>query len=158
MTCKNTGLCACYEGRLDEYNLSDSGDWNYTVQGQFLRVGRKSFYIWDIQAIEIIEGIEADVLRGKITGETIQDYIFPLTDEQLVFLAAELKIDLDDLPFLANDKIGDVYAKIDAVKIEEANTASCENREVSDRGRTAADIVAMIKEELDKHPLTKKED
>ena len=107
MTCKNTDLPARYEGRIDEYTVRAPG-WISSVEGRFLRVGSRSFRRYEIQDIEVLWGTEADVLRGKITGETIQDYILPLTDEQLALLAAELEIDPEDLPFLPEDRIGDI--------------------------------------------------
>lgn len=149
LICKNTDLGARYEGRIEEYPVS--GKYGIaSVRGQFLRVGLKLIFWYDVEDVIILEGTEADVLRGKITGETIQDYIFSLTDEQLVYLAAELKIDLEDLPFLAEDKIGDICEAIKVVSKEETAVAERENRTLSERGIMAADITTIIEEELEK--------
>ena len=147
LTCRNTDLCARYEGRIDEYTVRAPG-WISSVRGHFLGVGDKSFYPYDIQDIEVLEGTEADVLRGKITGETIQEYILPLTDAQIAFLADEMIVDLEDFPFLPKDKIGDIHDMVIGIEAAETAAAEREHREISQRGRTAAEIAAALKEML----------
>ncbi len=153
MICKNTDLIARYEGRIDEYTVSAPG-WISSVQGHFLRVGSRSFRWYEIQDIEVLWGTEADVLRGKITGETIQEYIHPLTDAQIAFLADVIKVDLEDFPFLAEDKIGDICEILAGIETEETAGTEPENLAISERGRTAAEIAAVIDETLRKQKST----
>ena len=147
LTCRNTGLCARYEGRIEEYTVRAPG-WISSVRGHFLGVGDKSFYPNIIQEIEILEGMEADVLRGKITGNTIQEYILPMTDAQIAFLAAEMKVDLEDFPFFPEDRIGDILDMVTDIEAAETTAAEREHREISQRGRTAAEIAAVLEEKL----------
>ena len=136
MTCSNTDLPAYYEGRIDAYPVCGKYEID-CVRGQFLKVGVKEIYWFNVLDVIILEGTEADVLRGKITGETIQDYILPLTDEQLALLAAELEIDLEDLPFLPEDRIGHIYGSV-------VRAGAREDGRYAERSRMFSEIAAVI--------------
>ena len=143
LTARKNPTNARYKGRIDEFFLS--GEYQIPcVRGHFIRVGNKTFEEYDLIDIEPLVGREEDIIRGKITGETIQDYILPLTDEQLVFLAKELDIDLEDLPFLPEDRIEYINEMMSGIETEEIEAAEIECREISERGRAAEEIKNII--------------
>ena len=147
LTARNNSNEARYKGRIDEFFLS--GKYQIPcVRGHFIGVGTKTFVKYDLIDIVPLAGKEEDIIRGRVTGETIQDYILPLTDEQLVFLATELDIDLEDLPFLPEDGIEDVHNRLVEIKDDEKRSAEAEGRELSERGRTAEVLEAIIGNKL----------
>ncbi len=143
LTAENNSGTARYQGRIDEFFLSEKYQIP-CIRGHFIRVGNKVFDEYELMDIVPLSGTEADILRGKITGETIQEYILPLTDEQLAFLAKELNVDLEDLPFLPEDGIGAVSEMISGIAAEEREAAEHEGGELSERGRTAKEIETVI--------------
>ena len=153
LTRKNTSLDARYKGRIDACPVPGKSGLP-SVKGHFIGAGCRSFLIHEVKDVVPLSGTEAEVLRGKITGKTIQEYILPLTDAQLTFLAAELEIDPEDLPFLPEDRIGDITVEITGLEAEETAAAERGGREISERGRTAAEIAAVIAEKLGKHRET----
>ena len=77
-----------------------------------------------------------------------------LTDKQVAFLIEEFGIDADTCLEFGYDDINDLRKKCFDIETEEATAADNENRDISDRGETAADLVDFMRDHIRSRKLT----
>ena len=132
------------EGQIDDYiHRGDSDRTGFSfICGCFIDGGPTFYYEDEICKIERIEGTEAEIVRGKITGDTIEEYLSLLNNEQISFISNEMGIGIANLLFLPKDKINEIIEKIADIEYEDA-TVHVADSTVSARQRTAKDIISV---------------
>ena len=132
------------EGQIHDYtHRGDSDRLGFSfITGWFVHGGATFYYEDEIRDIELLEGTEADIVRGKITGDTIEEYLSLLNNEQISFISREFDINITDLTFIPKDKFTEIVDRIAEIECEEA-TADLENNAISARQRTAAKILSV---------------